>query len=50
MLMAILLILLLLALFGGGWGHRRYGYMSWSPVLLVLMVLVVLAVTGGLAI
>ena len=43
-----LVILLLLALFGGGWGHRRFGYMSWSPGLLLVVVLLVLLLTGSL--
>ncbi len=48
MLLTILGILLLLALFGGGWGHSRYGYASWSPVGLIVLILVILALTGAL--
>lgn len=48
MLGLVLVVLLLLALFGGGWGHRRYGYMSWSPGLLLVVVLLVLLLTGSL--
>jgi hypothetical protein len=48
MLMIILIVALLLALGGGGWGHSRYGYTSWSPAGLIVVVLLVLWVTGGL--
>ncbi len=48
MLLTILVILLLLALLGGGWGHSRYGYASWSPVGLIVLILVILALTGAL--
>jgi hypothetical protein len=48
MLMIILVVFLLLALGGGGWGHSRYGYVSWSPVGLILLVVVVLWLTGSL--
>lgn len=47
--MALLLILLLvLALFGGGFGHSRYGVGSWSPAGILVVILVVMAVTGRL--
>jgi hypothetical protein len=48
MLLIILVVLLLLTLGGGGWGHSRYGYASWSPAGLILLVLVVLWFTGHL--
>lgn len=48
MLLTILVILLVLALLGGGWGYSRYGALSWSPVGLLLLILVILALTGGL--
>ena len=48
MLGLILVVLLLLALFGGGWGHSRYGYMSWSPGLLLVVILLVMLLTGRL--
>ena len=44
----ILVILLVLALGGGGWGHSRYGYVGWSPAGLIVLVLVVLFLTGRL--
>lgn len=46
-LMIILLVLLVLALFGGGWGYSRYGYASWSPVGLLVVLLVVLLLVGA---
>jgi hypothetical protein len=48
MLMIILIVVLLMARGGGGWGHSRYGYASWSPVGLILLVMVVLWLTGSL--
>ncbi len=48
MLTIILIVVLLFALGGGGWGHSRYGYASWSPAGLVVLVLVVLWFTGTL--
>jgi hypothetical protein len=48
MLMTILVVFLLLALVGGGWGHSRYGYAGWSPAGLILIVLAVLWFTGSL--
>jgi hypothetical protein len=48
MLLIILLVVFVLALGGGGWGHSRYGYAGWSPAGLILIVLVVLYLTGHL--
>lgn len=42
----LLLILLVLALIGGGVGHSRYGYAGWSPAGLLLVILLVLLFTG----
>ena len=50
MLMILLIVLLLFALGGGAWGHSRYGYAGWSPLGLLLLVLVVLWFTGNLRI
>ena len=44
----IFIILLLLALGGGGWGYRRWGYASWSPAGLVVLIPIILLLTGGL--
>jgi hypothetical protein len=50
MLFIILIVLLVLALGGGGWAHSRYGYAGWSPAGLILLVLVVLWLTGSVRI
>lgn len=46
MLITILLVVLVLSLVGGGWGHSRYGYAGWSPAGIILVALVVLWFTG----
>lgn len=43
----LLLIILVLALIGGGLGHSRFGYAGWSPAGLILVVLLVLLLTGN---
>lgn len=48
MLFTILVVLLILSLVGGGWGHSRFGYAGWSPAGLILLVFAVLWFTGGL--
>ncbi len=49
MLLTILVILLLLALLGGGYGSTRgWGYYGWSPLGLVILILIILALTGNL--
>lgn len=47
-MMLLLVVLLVLALAGGGWGHSRYGYAGWSPAGIIILVLVVLMFTGRL--
>ncbi len=47
-MLIILVILLFLALAGGGWGHSRYGYVGWSPAGLIVLVFAVLWLTGNL--
>jgi hypothetical protein len=47
-MMLILIILLVLALFGGGLGHTRAGLAGWSPAAILVMILVILALTGRL--
>ena len=50
MLLTILVVLLLLALLGGGYGSSRgWGYYGWSPLGLIILIIVVLALTGNLA-
>jgi len=45
-MLTILLILLVIALLGGGLGHARYGYVGWSPAGIVLLVLLLWLITG----
>ena len=47
-LTTLLIILLVLALAGGGWGHDRYGYAGYSPAGVVLVVLLLLWLLGKL--
>jgi len=49
MLMTILIVLLVLALVGGGLGHSRFGYAGWSPFGVVLLILLLLYFTGHLS-
>lgn len=46
MLITVLVILSVIALVGGGWGHTRWGVMGWSPVGLILLIALVLWFTG----
>ncbi len=48
MLMILMIVFLVVALGGGGWGHRRYGYVGWSPAGLILILFFVLWWTGSL--
>jgi hypothetical protein len=48
MLMIILLVLLVAALAGGGWGHSRYGYAGWSPAGILIVILLIMLLTGRL--
>lgn len=42
----ILIVLLVLALLGGGMGHSRFGYAGWSPAGILVVILLLLLVTG----
>ncbi|MBV8895523.1 MAG: DUF3309 family protein [Acidobacteriaceae bacterium] len=47
MLVLLIVILLLCGVGGGVWGHSAgYGYYGWSPLGLILIVLLVLALMG----
>lgn len=46
-MLTILIILLVLALVGGGVGHSRFGYAGWSPAGVILLVVLVLLLTGN---
>ena len=45
-LMTILIILLVIALLGGGLGHGRFGYAGWSPAGILIVILLVMLVSG----
>jgi hypothetical protein len=48
MLMTVLIVLLVLALGGGGFGYSRYGFAGMSPAGLILIVLLIMWLTGNL--
>ncbi|MES2644936.1 MAG: DUF3309 domain-containing protein [Myxococcota bacterium] len=48
MLTIILVVLLILAIGGGGWGHSRVGAVGWSPAGIIILILLVLLFTGRL--
>lgn len=48
MLLTILVVLIILAIAGGGWGHSRYGYAGWSPAGLLVLIVALLWFTGNL--
>ena len=47
-MLTILIVLLLVALIGGGVGHSRVGYAGWSPAGLLVLVLLIMWLTGNL--
>jgi hypothetical protein len=47
-MLTLLIVLLLLALLGGGLGFGRFGAVGMSPAALIVLVLIVLALTGRL--
>ena len=50
MWLILIVLLFVVALAGGGWGHQRVGYWSWSPAAIILIVAAVLYFTGHLSI
>jgi hypothetical protein len=48
MLLTILILLLVLALLGGAFGRGRYGGVAWSPVGLLLLIVLILLLTGNI--
>ncbi len=46
--MTLLIIVLLIALFGGGLGYSRFGAAGMSPAAILVLILVVLALTNRL--
>ena len=50
MLLTLLIVLLLISLFSGGYGHSRgWGYYGWSPLGLLILIILILALTGNLS-
>ncbi|HEY7062482.1 MAG TPA: DUF3309 family protein [Chloroflexota bacterium] len=48
-LLTLLVILLVISVLFGGWGSSRgWGYYGWSPVGLIVLILVILLITGNL--
>lgn len=45
-MITLLIVLLLLAALGGGFGYSRFGAGSWSPAAIIVVILVVMALTG----
>jgi hypothetical protein len=49
-LVTLLIILLVIAVLFGGFGSTRgWGYYGWSPVGIIVLILVILLLTGNLA-
>lgn len=47
-MITLLIVLLLLALLGGGLGYGRFGAAGMSPAALIVVILIVLALSGRL--
>ncbi len=47
-MLTLLIVLLIISAVFGGWGHSRWGYTGWSPLGIILAVIVVLYLTGNL--
>jgi hypothetical protein len=47
-MLTLIVILLVLALVGGGVGHSRFGYAGWSPAGILVAILLILLLTGNL--
>lgn len=47
-MLTLIIILLVLALIGGGIGHSRFGYVGWSPAGILVVILLLMLVTGNL--
>jgi hypothetical protein len=47
-MLTLIVILIVLALVGGGVGHSRFGYAGWSPAGILVVILLVLLLTGNL--
>jgi len=45
----LIIIAIVVLLFGGSLGQERLGYWSWSPAVLIVLVLLILWLTGRLS-
>jgi hypothetical protein len=45
-MLTILLIVLLIAMLGGGLGYSRFGYAGWSPAAIIAVIVLVLLLLG----
>jgi hypothetical protein len=45
-MLGLLIVLLIISAVFGGWGHSRWGYTGWSPLGIVVVVLIILWATG----
>ena len=49
-MLTLLVVLLILALLSGGFGYSRgWGYYGWSPLGLLILIVLILALTGNLS-
>lgn len=48
MLFLLLAVFLILAIGGGSWGQSRYGYIGWSPLGILLIIVLFMLFTGRL--
>jgi hypothetical protein len=49
-MLTLLVILIILALLSGGFGYSRgWGYYGWSPLGLLILIVLILALTGNLS-
>ena len=47
-MLTILIIILLIALLGGGFGHGKFGAVGWSPAAIIGIILVFMLLTNRL--
>lgn len=47
-MLTILVILVLLAILGGGVGHRKMGLAGWSPAAIIVVILIFMLLTNRL--
>lgn len=45
-MLTILVVVLVIALLGGGFGHGKFGVAGWSPAAIIAVILVLMLLTG----